>query len=149
MVMVLTVDTGEESEALRNYEVEDSIIKHHLNDGEILKKDSLRCSNKLSASLRSFVQADRTVRARTTTRGTRLNSKVLHRGAINDPRLFKTKKTVKKVDSIVDIVLDKSGSMYGQFYDAKIAVKLTLPCVRYIARCKCYRFCISYFHYRI
>jgi hypothetical protein len=73
-----------------------------------------RISNQLSATLQGVVQQNLTVRSRTANSGNRLNTKVLYRAGVADPRLFKTKAKKKDVDSIVEIAVDNSGSMYHQ-----------------------------------
>ena len=73
-----------------------------------------RISNQLSATLQGVVQQNLTVRSRTANSGNRLNTKVLYRAGVADPRLFKTKAKKKEVDSIVEIAVDNSGSMYHQ-----------------------------------
>ncbi len=94
----------------------------HIEPGHELHASSKSSSNQLAARLRSLVQAEKTVRAKTSTSGLNLNNRVLYRGGIGDNRIFKTKKVIKKVDSIVEIVLDKSGSMRTRMTQATTAL---------------------------
>lgn len=89
-------------------------LKAQIGDGKEQLQRCKRISNQISATLQGVVQQNLTVRSRTATSGNRLNTKVLYRGSTADPRLFKTKAKKKEVDTIVEIAVDNSGSMFNQ-----------------------------------
>lgn len=68
-------------------------------------------SSQITAKLQAIVEQDMKVRCKTKTSGLSINSKVLHRHAVNDARLFKQKGKKKQIDTIVELCLDNSGSM--------------------------------------
>jgi len=80
-------------------------------EGDALVKSVKQTSTMLTAKLQGLVQESRRVTAKTTTSGRQLNTKVLQRYSVGDGRLFKTKTTKKQIDTIVEIVIDNSGSM--------------------------------------
>jgi hypothetical protein len=100
--------------------------------GAALVKTVKQTSNALSIKLTGLVQENMRVRAKTATRGTRLNNKVLYRASVGDPRLFKTKTIQKEINTIVEIQLDNSASMinHGPLLrtakEAQVALALAL-----------------------
>ncbi|ELA9367551.1 VWA domain-containing protein [Vibrio parahaemolyticus] len=88
-------------------------------------------SNAISGKLQGLVQEHQRVISKTTKRGRKINSKVLHRPSCGDSRLFLNKTEKKEIDTIVEIALDNSGSMYHQGLmatakEAQLALALAL-----------------------
>ncbi|BBM67878.1 hypothetical protein VA249_45240 (plasmid) [Vibrio alfacsensis] len=71
-------------------------------------------SSQITAKLQSIVEENMRVRCKTKISGLKLNSKTLHRYAVNDARLFKQKGTKRQIDTVVELCLDNSGSMTAQ-----------------------------------
>lgn len=68
-------------------------------------------SSQITAKLQSIVEHEMRVRCRTKSSGLKLNSKTLHRYAVNDARLFKQKSKKLQIDTVVEVCVDNSGSM--------------------------------------
>ncbi|MEZ8329149.1 hypothetical protein AB4562_04650 [Vibrio sp. 10N.222.54.A1] len=79
--------------------------------GRSLESDVKRNSNMLTAKLQGLVQEDIRVRAKNKDRGQRINTKLLHRVTVGNPKVFKSKSHKKEIDTIVEIMVDNSGSM--------------------------------------
>jgi cobalamin biosynthesis protein CobT len=65
----------------------------------------------LTAKLQGLVQEDMRVRCRTKDSGQRINTKVIHRLAVGNSKVFKTKAKKREIDTIVEVMIDNSGSM--------------------------------------
>lgn len=110
-----SMETLAKANASREVAIPDTSNVHAINGYGIDRLERCkRTSNQLTATLQGVVQQHQIVRNRTANSGSRLNSKVLYRGATGDPRLFKTKAKKKEVNSIVEIAIDNSGSMVNQ-----------------------------------
>ncbi|GAD91265.1 hypothetical protein VHA01S_080_00050 [Vibrio halioticoli NBRC 102217] len=79
--------------------------------GKILTSRVKQTSNNLTSRLQGIVQEELKVKCRTKTSGRNLNSRVLYRAAVGDPRLFRSKAQKAVIDTIVEISIDNSGSM--------------------------------------
>lgn len=95
-------------------------------------------SNAISGKLQGLVQEHQRVIAKTTKRGRKINSKVLHRPSCGDSRLFLNKSEKKEIDTIVEIALDNSSSMVHQHLmstakEAQLALALALNKINGVA----------------
>lgn len=80
-------------------------------DGKLITSAINGTSSQLTAKLQAIVEEETRVRRKTKTSGLKLNAKVLHRYAVNDSRLFKSKTKRLEIDTTVEICIDNSGSM--------------------------------------
>jgi len=95
-------------------------------------------SAKLTARLQGLVQAHTTTRQRTVRHGRTLSPSHLHRAAVGDARIFRTKEHREAPDTALHLMIDLSGSMAGGkdclALDAAMALALALEPMRGVTR---------------
>jgi cobaltochelatase CobT len=87
----------------------------------------------LRVRLDGLIQASRLTRARLAPTGLRINTRELYRLSLSDPRVFSRYRKRKAVNTAVQILLDKSGSMRHRLEIARraaMAVACALQCIR-------------------
>lgn len=84
---------------------------YSISQGKKLTSEVKRDSNLLTAKIQGLVQEDIRIRCKTTNSGQRLNTKVLHRIAAGNSKVFKSKAKKVEVDTIVEVMIDNSFSM--------------------------------------
>ncbi|MBK1630650.1 VWA domain-containing protein [Thiohalocapsa halophila] len=87
-------------------------------------------SAKLTSRLQGLVQAHTMARSRTVRHGRQLSPSHLHRAAVGDPRIFRTKEQREAPNTALHLLVDLSGSMAGGkdrlALDAAMALALAL-----------------------
>lgn len=86
------------------------------------KAEAQRATNALRARLDGLIQATRLERNRTSRTGRRIDSRVLHRVAVSDMRVFRQRIEKQAVNTAIYILVDRSGSMNDQMKLANLAV---------------------------